>query len=44
MAGATAVTNRDYEERLQDQKRQIKILDATFLQPFIEEFEVTIRK
>jgi len=44
VAGATAVTNRDYEERLQDQKRQIKILDATFLQPFIEEFEITIRK
>jgi hypothetical protein len=43
-AGATAVTNREYEERLQDQKRQIKILDVSFLQPFIEEFEITIRK
>ncbi len=43
-ANATAVTNREYEQRIQDQKRQIKILDSSFLQPFIEEFEITIKR
>jgi hypothetical protein len=38
-AGATAVTNREYEQRIQDQKRQIKLLDTAYLPLFIEEFE-----
>lgn len=37
--GATAVTNREYEERLQDQKRQIKLLNAAYLPLLLEEFE-----
>ena len=37
--GATAVTNRQYEERLQDQKRQIKLLNAAYLPVLLEEFE-----
>ena len=37
--GAIAVTNREYEERIQDKKRQIKILDASYLNLLIEEFE-----
>jgi len=36
---AEAITNRDYEQRIQDQKRQIKLLNAVYLPIFIEEFE-----
>ena len=38
-ANAVAVTNRQYEERIQDKKRQIKILDSSYLTVLIEEFE-----
>jgi len=38
-AGATEVTNREYEQRLQDEKRQIKILNPAFLPAFIDEFQ-----
>jgi len=37
--GAVAVTNREYEERLQDQKRQIKLLNPMYLPVLLEEFE-----
>jgi len=37
--GAQSVSNREYEDRLQDEKRQIKLLDPAYLQIFIEEFE-----
>jgi len=33
------VTNRDYEQRIQDQKRQIKLLNAAYLPLFVEEFQ-----
>jgi len=33
------VTNRDYEQRIQDQKRQIKLLDPAYLPILLEEFE-----
>ena len=36
---AVAVTNIEYEQRIQDQKRQIKLLDTAYLPLFIEEFE-----
>ena len=36
--GATAVTNREYEQRIQDQKRQIKLLNAAYLPILLEEF------
>tara|TARA_B100000424_G_scaffold255561_1_gene234634 strand:- start:1162 stop:1713 length:552 start_codon:yes stop_codon:yes gene_type:complete len=36
---ATAITNLEYEESLQDQRRKIKILDPQFLPQFIKEFE-----
>ena len=39
VSGATAVTNRQYEERLQDEKRQIKLLNAAYLPILLEEFE-----
>ena len=41
---ATAVTNREYEERLQDKKRQIQLLDKSLLGTFLEEFERLIRQ
>tara|TARA_B100000131_G_scaffold138035_1_gene134447 strand:+ start:69 stop:602 length:534 start_codon:yes stop_codon:yes gene_type:complete len=37
--GAQAVSNREYEDRIQDEKRQIKLLDPAYLQIFVEEFE-----
>ena len=40
--GATAVTNREYEDRLQDSKRQIQILDPDYLPYFVTEFEKQI--
>jgi hypothetical protein len=36
--GATSVTYREYENRLQDKKRQIKILDPQYLAAFVDEF------
>ena len=41
---AITVTNREYEERLQDQKRQIKLLSKSFLADFIEEFDILVRQ
>ena len=41
---ATTITNREYEERLQDQKRQIKLLSKSFLAQFIEEFDILVRQ
>ena len=41
---AITVTNREYEERLQDQKRQIKLLSKSFLEDFIEEFDILVRQ
>ena len=38
-SGATIVTNREYEERLQDERRKIRLLDRSYLQTFIKEFE-----
>ena len=43
-AGATAITNREYEQRIQDQKRQIRILDKRYLTQFVEEFEKLIQE
>lgn len=37
--GAQSISNRQYEDRLQDEKRQIKLLDPAYLQIFVEEFE-----
>ena len=37
--GAQSISNREYEDRLQDEKRQIKLLDPAYLQIFLEEFE-----
>lgn len=39
----TAVTNREYELRLNEEKRRIKILRREILSDFIEQFEELIR-
>jgi len=36
---AEVVTNRDYEQRIQDEKRQIRLLNAAYLPLLLEEFE-----
>jgi len=41
--GAEAVTNYEYERRLQEQKRQIKLLDPAYLPAFEEEFNKLVR-
>ena len=33
------ITNRQYEQRLQDQYRQIRLLDPKYLDTFVEEFD-----
>jgi hypothetical protein len=43
VSGAQSVSNREYEQRLQDEKRQIKLLNPSYLQTFIEEFNSLIR-
>ena len=37
------ISNRDYEQRNQDEYRQIRLLDKRFLDTFIEEFDNLIR-
>ena len=40
---ASSVSNREYEERLQDKYRSIKLLNQTFLSDFLEEFDKLIK-
>jgi hypothetical protein len=42
-SGAQSVSNREYEQRLQDEKRQIRLLDPNYLLTFIDEFEKLVR-
>ena len=43
-AGAESVSNIEYERRLQDKKRQIRLLQPAYLNSFIDEFRLLIRK
>ena len=36
--GASPVTNREYEQRLQDKFRSIRLLDQRYLPTFVSEF------
>ena len=38
------ITNRQYEQRLQDKYRSIRLLDRRFLQDFVAEFEGLIKE
>ena len=41
--GFAIITNRQYEQRKQDEYRSIKLLDTQYLSTFIEEFENLIK-
>jgi hypothetical protein len=41
--GAVSVSNRGYEQRLQDKFRSIRLLDRKYLNLFVEEFEELIK-
>lgn len=41
--GAQSVSNREYEQRLQDSKRSINLLNPAYLTTFIEEFSNLVR-
>ena len=43
-SGAQSVSNREYEQRLQDSKRSINLLNPEYLTTFIEEFNNLVRK
>ena len=42
-AGAQSVSNREYEQRIQDTNRQINLLNPAYLNTFIEEFNKLVR-
>ena len=42
-ADGQSVSNYEYESRLQDKKRQIKLLDKAYLNTFVEEFERLVK-
>ena len=41
---SSSVSNREYEEREQDKKRSIRLLNQVFLTDFIDEFDKLIQK
>ena len=43
-SGATAVTNYEYEERENDKKRNIRMLDRSYVTQFVEEFRKLIQR
>jgi hypothetical protein len=42
-AGAQSISNREYEQRLQDKKRSIQLLSPSYLNTFLEEFNELVR-
>ena len=42
--GLTPITNREYEENEQDKKRQIRLLDPSYVEQFVDEFEKLIKE
>ena len=42
-SGAQSVSNREYEQRLQDSKRSIKLLNPAYLTTFVQEFNNLVR-
>jgi len=43
-SGATSVSNMDYEQRLQDNKSLVKILNVKYLSDFVDEFARLVGK
>ena len=44
VAGATAVTNQEYEQAIQDVKKQIRVLKPENLNQFVREFQNLVRR
>ena len=42
-AGAQSVSNREYEQRIQDSRRSIQLLSPSYLNTFLEEFNELVR-
>ena len=42
--GLIPITNREYEENEQDKKRQIRLLDPSYIEQFVDEFEKLIKE
>ena len=40
--GLTPITNREYEEQQQNQRRKIRLLDPSFVEQFIDEYQKLI--
>ena len=43
-SGASTVTNYEYEERLQDKKRQIRLLDPKYIPQLVEEYKILMNE
>ena len=43
-SGASAVTNFEYEEALEDKKRNIRLLDPSYIGPFVAEFDSLMKE
>ena len=43
-SGATAVSNYEYEEELQNQKRRIKIINSVYIPSIMAEFETRLKE
>ena len=41
---AISISNREYEERVQDKNRSIRLLNQRFLSDFLEEFDKLIKQ
>ena len=42
--GLTPITNREYEENEQDKRRQIKLLDPSYVNAFVSEFKLLMEE
>ena len=42
--GLIPITNREYEENEQDRKRQIRLVDPSFVEQFVDEFKVLMEE
>jgi|TARA_B110000902_G_C14118088_1_gene517031 hypothetical protein len=43
-AAATTITNYEYEESLEDEKRKIRLLDPRYVEQFVDEFKSLMRE
>ena len=43
-SGATAITNREFEESEQDKRRKIRLVDPSFVEQFVDEFKILMNE